>query len=297
MIHEVNGCLLKTRQSFSDFVNMACELSSESGVYGSCGAPDSSFYGDADTFEQMVERCYDGYAAKTISDKRHEIGGMLDYQSMTPELSHTGDELDIPTYLSGDMRCWWRDSDNASTPKRVHITYSANCIASFGSSSFANHGGAIAVICDTLDAMGIHTKISCTFSNLKVMIGKALQVIEVKEYGESIDIPRIGVTTHPSFFRRIGFRYFEQLCSHLGLYGEYEGCYGKSQTGSNRASEVIPDDEFAEWLRIADDEIVIDLPAANLSVFKDTNTTAEWVEKAIKIIESSNGERHIKIFK
>ena len=299
MIHELTTDygfdypeLLKIRATFSEFVKTAQALPSEGGEDGSCGGSVPSFYGDADSFEDMVKRCYDGYSAKAISEKRYEIGAMLDYHSESAELKHCGDELDVPTYLSGDMRCWWADADNVNTPKRIHIVYGANCVADVNAESFINHGGAVASICDALDSMGALTKITCTFTNTAVFNGRGLQAIEIKDYSESIDIPRIGATTHPSFFRRIGFKYFEQFCNSIGVNSEYT--YGRSKTGKERG-EAVSDKEFADWLRISDDEIVVDLAAADLRVFNDTKTTAEWVAYAISKIEGSN-DRHIKIF-
>jgi hypothetical protein len=111
-----------------------------------------------------------------------------------------------------------------------------------------------------------------------------LSAITIKDYDESVDIPRIGATTHPSFFRRIGFAWFEGFGASIGK-PEWSG-YGCSETGASRPA-VISDEEFAEWLRVEKDEIVIDLPAADLSCFKSESSTATWLANAIDKIKEA----------
>lgn len=292
MIHELNKTLLKTYQTFSDFVELCTQLPKDGFLISDTRETDS-FFGDAGSFDEMIERCYDGYNARGIAESRKEISNLVSVESSKDTLKHMGDALDVPTYLSGDMRCFWAEDGEHSAPKRIHITYSANCLGGVGSENFYNHGGAIAVICDALDSIGAQTKITCTFVNDRVLSGSAVQVIEVKDYNESIDIPRIGVTTHPSFFRRIGFRYFESLGEHLGK--SWGTGVGSSLTGQRR-KEIISEDEFADWLRIDEDEIVVDLPAANLGVFNDTESTAKWVSDAIDYINNKQS-KHIQLWK
>jgi hypothetical protein len=301
MRHEINKTLTKTYQTFSDFVELSTKLSSSQFNKGWDEADNkgsASFFGDTNSFDEMVKRCYDGYNAKGISTSRTEIGNLIMTEVPTDALKHSGEALDIPTYLSGDMKCFWAEDSHQSSPKRIHITFGANCIASVDSTQFYNHGGAVAVICDALDNIGAQTKITCTFTNTSVLGGEALQVIEVKDYNESIDVARIGVTTHPSFFRRIGFRYFERLGNYLGKGKEWldsSTSYGASQTGKNR-NKVVSDNEFSDWLRIDEDEIVVDLPAADNSVFEDTDSTAKWVTEAIEKINNNTSLKHIKIY-
>lgn len=301
MRYEFNKTLTKCYYTFEEFVSMSETMEKDSSKEGELGwgssdrEGSSSFYGDANSHAEMVQRCYDGYNAKGVTDKRVEINNLIDYNRPTDTLCYVGDDLDIPTYLSGEMRCWWADDgDSAKPPKRVHLTYSANCIANVNADSFYNHGGAVCAIADALDAMGCQVKVTCTFTNTDVFTGEGLQAIEIKDYCEIIDVPRIGATTHPSFFRRIGFRHFERWGKHIGKV--FSGSYGCSRTGSSR-HYVVGDDEFADWLRIDPDEIVIDLPAADVSVFKDTNDTAEWVLKAVETIERDcETIKHIKIW-
>jgi hypothetical protein len=294
MIHETNGGLEKITTSFSEFVELSKKMRDKHG--SSCDKSDEhcSFYGDATSYDVMYKRCYDGYNARAIADARRDIGAILDYEREGDELRYSGESLDIPTYLSGDMRCWWAESGDGVKRAKIHITYAANCVGGVRDDSFLNHGGCIAVLCDVLSDWA-DTKITCTFTNEGVFNDRALQVINMKDYSEAVDIPRIGVSTHPSFFRRICFAWFEGFGDYIKK--KLGTCYGGSRTGSRRYS-VVGDQEFFEWLRIDVDEMIVDLPAADLDCFKSKERAADWLKSSIdKILsEFSAGNRVIKLY-
>jgi hypothetical protein len=176
----------------------------------------------------------------------------------------------------------------------MHITFSCNTVGCFNV-EYLNHGGCIAVLCDVLSDWA-DTKITATIINEMVFEGKGLQSIELKDYNESVDVPRIGAVTHPSFFRRIGFAWFEGFNKISGK--KYSHTYGGSVTGKNRGN-VVDDEEFCDWIRVSPDEIVIDLPAADSKArFGTPERAAEWLSDTMKKIrrEFDDGSRHIKLF-
>jgi hypothetical protein len=304
MRHEFNRDLVKVYTTFSEFVEKANDWSKakERGGFSSTSKSysGSDFYGDAEDFPTMYRRCYDGYGASTIMQGRADLSGLIDLEAAGDTLRHSGDDLDVPTYLSGEMRCFWAEDQDAKPPKRIHLVYASNCVAGVGAKSFANHGGAVCVIADALMELNAQVKVTCTFTNTYVFGDrKALQAIEIKDYSESVDVTRIGVTTHPSWFRRIGFGWFESFMQDVlpkSGYGHTTE-YGCSRTGSERSKFVIGDEEFAEWLRIDADEIVVDLPAADLSLFESKEKTAEWVKSAVdRILTQSEESKYIKIW-
>ena len=275
--------LVKIATTFHEYVQLANEYK-DTNEGQSCMVRSKSgeFFGDALTFEQMYDRCYDGYNAKAIGEQRKKIAELFQCERPMDELRVSGEALDVPTFLSGEPKCFW-ESTTEERKARVHIAYASNCTAGHGAQAFLNHGGAIAALCDVI-ADQADTKISCYVSNTGVFAGKGLSTITIKDYDESVDIPRIGATTHPSFFRRIGFAWFEGFGASIGK-PEWSG-YGCSETGANRPS-VISDEEFAEWLRVEKDEIVIDLPAADLACFKSESSTAAWLANAIDKIKEA----------
>lgn len=294
MRYEINNGLTKVYTEFSEFVENADKMKDEH--RSSCSKRESwdDFYGDALTFEQMMERCYDGYNAKEIGKAHAEFMSIFRSDAEEPYLRVMGEELDVPTFLSGEHKCFWHDDTEKAKP-RVHLVFSSNCLGYVEASNFINHGGAIASIVEVLSQQ-VDIKISCYFSNKDVFTDKGLQVITLKKYDEATDIPRIGVTTHPSFFRRIGFAWFEGLggfISEPSIRSEY----GASRTADERF-KVVSDDEFYDWCRIADDEFVVDCPAANKDYFEDEESTLEWIKSSVKNIKDAmdNDEKSVKLF-
>lgn len=286
------GDLTKIHTTFEEFVQTAIKIGNKEMSSHEVGR--GEFFGDAESFDVMVKRCYDGYNAKAIANQRELIAGMIDYDRPCDELKYTGDALDVPTYLSGDMKCWWSSEGTGQGRPKIHITFSCNTVGSFGV-EYLNHGGCIAVLCDVLSDWA-DTKITATIINDMVFESKGLQSIELKDYAENVDVPRIGAVTHPSFFRRIGFAWFEGFSEISGK--TYGHTYGGSRTGKNRDG-IVGDEEFCDWIRVSPDEVVIDLPAADSRArFGTPERAAEWLSDTMKTIrkEFDNGSRHIKLF-
>ncbi len=68
-------------------------------------------------------------------------------------------------------------------------------------------------------------------------------------------------------------------------------------TGSDR-SRVISDEDFQEWVGMSNDEMLIDFPAPDEYQFEDDDDTAEWLNKAVKRIETAvdNGDSICKVY-
>jgi len=288
------GVLTKIHTSFEEFVTHATKIGSKTKAsHRECDESDD-FYGDAINFATMVCRCYDGYNARAIANQRELIAGMIDYDRPTDELKYTGDALDVPTYLSGDMKCWWSGDGSGQGRPKMHITFSCNTVFGYFN-EYINHGGYMAVLCDALSDWA-DIKITTTIINSRVFTGSGLQSIELKDYCEPIDVARIGAVTHPSFFRRIAFAWFEGFSKISKV--RYKNAYGGSRTGRDRHT-VVDDEEFCDWIRVAPDEIVIDLPAADdTDLFGTPERAADWLVDAMKKIRSEydNGSRHIKLW-
>lgn len=291
MRYEQNGKLTKIGGTFHEFVRKTEEMNK---VMPWRQDYSRSFHGDAKSFEDMVERCFDGYNAKAIGEKRRKISEMFQNERPMDEMRVSGEALDVPTYLSGDPKCFWEGGSEVRKA-RVHLCYGANALSNVDARQFINHGGAVATLCDLISDQA-DTRITAYLSAIDVFGGKACLSILVKDYGESVDIPRIGATTHPSFYRRLGFAWFKAYGKSIGKNWDFDGS-SKSRTGKDRY-EAIGNEEFAEWVRIDKDEIVVELPASNLSAFESEDKTAAWVERSIaKITEGlRNGQKHFTLW-
>lgn len=291
MRYEQNGKLTKIGGTFHEFVRKTEEMHK---VMPWRQDYSRFFHGDAKSFEDMVERCFDGYNAKAIGEKRRKISEMFQNERPMDEMRVSGEALDVPTYLSGDPKCFWEGGSEVRKA-RVHLCYGANALSNVDARQFINHGGAVATLCDLISDQA-DTRITAYLSAIDVFDGKACLSILVKDYGESVDIPRIGATTHPSFYRRLGFAWFKAYGKSIGKNWDFDGS-SKSRTGKDRY-EAIGNEEFAEWVRIDKDEIVVELPASNLSAFESEDKTAAWVERSIaKITEGlRNGQKHFTLW-
>ena len=137
-----------------------------------------------------------------------------------------------------------------------------------------------------VDQLGeqVDVKISLYITNKWVFGGNGCQIVTIKDYEDVIDVPRVSATAHPSFFRRIGFAWFENA-DKLIQKGLGTGT-GGSYTGSNRPY-VIKDDEFMDWVGIEKGEMMIDFPAPDEYQFKNDDDTAYWLKQATKKIEEA----------
>ncbi len=292
MRYEIVGDLTKVQTSFSEFVEMA-NGAPEDGASSEVEKTKTDFYGDALNFDDMYNRCYDGYNAKKIGSIRADLNNLFNSKEPEEFKSFIGESIDMGSYSQGNPLCFFQEQEEYGKPK-VHILLSTNARGGVGAKSFLNHGGSIAAMADQI-AKHADVKISLYITNTGVFTGKGCQIVTLKEYEENIDIPRIGAVGHPSFFRRIGFRWFEN--GQTLIDPKCRNGYGSSYTGKERDA-VISDESLYDWVRVANDEMVIDCPAPNESQFKDTEDTYSWLCRALKKVKSAidAGEKSVQLF-
>lgn len=280
---EINGELLKTQHTFFEFV----EATNRDGLRrDDCDVRSDkrdSFYGNIQSYDDMYNACYSGMNAKKMKSKTAELSSLLNHEKEQPRKALVGEALNVSAFCEGNPFHFYKDVDEYAKP-RVHITYSTNAVYGVKSSEFIRFGAAICALVGEL-ADQVDVKVSLYISNTGVF-GKdrCLQIVTIKDYDEVVDISRVAATAHPSFFRRIGFAWFEnpQLVSSELRYSGV-GC---SYTGSNR-TRVISNEEFDEWLGRANDEMVIDMPAPDRYWTGSDDKTAAFLEEAIYEIETA----------
>lgn len=268
------------------YVQKAIELAKTHTTYGQIESTDTNFYGDAPDWPTMVQRAYDGYNARAIAGARDLIIDAMREDKESPSLHYTGDEFSPVAYIQGSKRCFYRYEGEPRRPL-VHLIYRGNTNAGTSSDAYINHGGAIAALAAALDATA-DLKITATYTTSGVFNGGAIMCVRVKDSSESLDIPRLGVTTHPSFHRRVSFTWYGALFPSLGKQHI-------SESGSARNRDtMLPDEEFFAWIGGSGEDLVVDLPAADMDCFGDADETADWVKlQAAKIQDCINsGQAH-----
>jgi len=293
MRFEIKDKLTKTHTTFSEFVEMS---NGEDLVYQSSDVRTSgtdSFYGNIKSYQEMYDACYNGMGVKKMLKARAELNKLVNHEIEEPRKAVVGETLNVSAYCTGNPYHFYKDADEYGKP-RVHIVYSTNAVAGVRATQFTRHGASICALVDQLGEQ-VDVKISLYITNRWVFSGKGCQIVTIKDYDDVIDVPRVSATAHPSFFRRIGFAWFENA-GKLIKKGLGTGV-GGSLTGRNR-EQVIKDDEFMDWVGIEKGEMMIDFPAPDEYQFKSDEYTARWLKEVTKKIETAvdNGDNICKLF-
>lgn len=283
--------LTKTQTTFFEFVegaNAKGNVHKESNGKGS-----KSFFGNKSSFNAMYKACYSGLNVESMNETRANLNMLLNHEVEQPRKAVVGETLNVGAFCSGNPYHFYKDADEYGKP-RVHIAYATNAVAGVTAERFINHG---AVICSLVDQIAdqVDVKVSLYITNVGVLTGAGCQVVTIKDYDEAIDVARVGATAHPSFFRRIGFSWFENAKKLIDPRCR-EG-YGGSCTGKSR-KRVISDEDFAQWIGQANDELLIDFPAPDESWTHGEGTSAEFLEDSIKHIEKAitDGENRVELY-
>jgi hypothetical protein len=289
MRETVKNKTILTQHTFSEYVEFSKKHKGNRSSSRVTGSGNEDFYGDAYNYEDMYSRCYDGYNAKKVGDIRGGLVAKMAGEKESASLYYSGDDLDIPTFLSGDHRCFWNDGEVMTKP-RIHIVYQGTASCAVDAENFINHGGAVAAICDLLSE-NAHTKVSTVYLMRDAVTDtrgdNLLQAIDVKDYSESLDVPRIGALTHPSFFRRIVFGYIE-------YYGAARG-YGYPVEIRDK-SKIVSEQDYLDWMRIDPDEFVLEIRGPADSIFSSEESTLGLIRTTIDKVNElmDNGERYLK---
>ena len=283
--------LTKTQCTFFEFVEGSNAEGNEHHSSNNSGSSD--FYGDIRSYKDMYKACYNGMNVKEMSKVRANLNNLVNHEVETPRKAVVGETLNVSAFCEGSPYHFYKDADEYGKP-RVHLTYSTNATAGVRSNQFIRHGASICALVDQL-AEQVDIKLSLYITNRGVLGGNGCQVITIKDYDETIDIARVSATAHPSFFRRIGFSWFENARKLIDP--RCSKGYGGSMTGSNRKG-VISDEDFQEWVGMSNDEMLIDFPAPDEYQFNDDDYTAEWLNQAVKKIETAvdNGDSICKVY-
>lgn len=252
-----------------------------------------SFHGDIDSYKAMYKACYSGLNASKMLKSTADLQSLMNHEVETPRKALVGEAFNAAAFAAGHPYHYYKDADEYGKP-RVHLVYSTNAVAGVDEAEFIRHGAAICAMTDEL-AEQVDIKISLYITNQWVLSGNGCQIVTIKDYDETIDVPRVAATAHPSFFRRIGFSWFENADKLIDK--RCNTGVGGSVTGKDR-ERIISDEEFKEWVGNTNDEMLVDFPAPDEYQFNYDDDTADWIKKASDVITEAvdNGTKHCKLF-
>lgn len=290
-VNHGKNILTKVQSTFSEFVEMSNQegnrhTSSDSRQTG-------GFFGDIGSYKDMYDACYSGLNADKMLKVKANLGTLMNHEVEEPRKALVGETMNVAAFAAGHPYHYMKDSDEFGKP-RVHLVYSTNAIAGVREEQFIRHGAAVCALVAEMSEQ-VDVKISLYITNVWVLAGHGCQIVTIKDYDEVTDVPRVAATAHPSFFRRIGFSWFENAKRLIGSECG-QGC-GGSMTGIDRES-VIKDDEFKEWVGAASDEMLVDFPAPDENQFEYDDATAKWLkiaaDKVTEAVESNTN--HVKLY-
>lgn len=213
--------------SWNDFVAKAARRITEAAARG---ADDVSISGLSEWAGTSSLAAAVDMAVKGWPQGAARIAAKLDTLPATSEvlpewnLDVSGAICNVPAFLSGEPECMWRMSDCKRDEHRVSIIVSGTYSAAVEASSAQNYATAVAAVIRSLEASGINPAVYMIGAS-RHSGGTLAYSINVREFGEPLDLARVAFAFHPSFLRRIQFGWRE-LTPEAVAAGAASGGYG-----------------------------------------------------------------------
>lgn len=158
----------------------------------------------------------------------------------------TGEFVDVGKYLTGEPECFGSEAETGERTAGRVVSIRLNACVSCAVSADTIAARGIAVLCavDLLESCG--TRVEVVVSTGSDGAGTRVDGnVTVKRPGEQVDADRLAfAVAHPSFFRRLGFRFLE-------LYGHNPSlCRPASLTDYGTREGVIEIDEILSSVRL-----------------------------------------------
>jgi hypothetical protein len=168
----------------------------------------ASFAGTADMTEArgfMAGGWMDG--TKAVADGLDKV---MTEMALEPTWSHdvAGAFVDVAAYVAGDAECMWvRENDEAPKP-RIRLVFNTSYPCNIDAKNVMRYAIALAAVVRKVEAEGMECEVVALDS--KAVSGqdegqKLVAGIEVRKFGQPLDLSKVAFAAHPSFLRRIVF--------------------------------------------------------------------------------------------
>jgi hypothetical protein len=222
----------------------------------------------AENFESALRLETDGYNAQAINETLESLN---EYEAGEAkiEMDYAGDTFDVGSLVSGELKHWFATTYEAAKP-RIHLVVMPNGNCHVEASNWLNQAACVVKVAETLSET-CDVAISAVYvsrdSQDAIGNGRSLDTIKmvsVKDYGENVDLRRLGAVSHPSFFRRLIFGIIEN--ANKG-FGEYKNGFGYGQSRDTYEDINVSREQFAEIL--GDDKFILTPNASKFNSIKD----------------------------
>lgn len=130
------------------------------------------------------------------------------------ELSETGADVDVATYLTGERACMWDWIDDAGRKPVVRVTVNAMASGWVPAQHYMTAGVMAASLIDALEQTGrrVELEVQNSISSFGGSRGKSITRVQAKLPNDALDIGAIAfAVANPSYLRRIWFSAQERL--------------------------------------------------------------------------------------
>lgn len=198
-------------------------LSSSDGDYG---------FTKTKSLDEALDLMKNGYREpltkiKSSLDKAIKSKGFSDVPKKRPQNSVVGFVPHVPNSILNLPQSMINIENTPMKVKVINIKYDMSINAGTGASEIEQAGIAVLNIVNFLELRGFRVNLDCMPFNGEVSKEFACVSVKLKDSRQPIDVLKLCFPlTHPSFFRRLGFRWLETV-PQLSAY-DFTGGYGRA---------------------------------------------------------------------
>lgn len=175
------------------------------------------FY-DAGSYEDAVRQALEGRQVKEFKALYQDVSDVVSpKRSIEPIYDVVGGFVDIGAYVSGEPECMVDFTEQEQRGRSITLAIQINDCGDVTSKQLLHKGAVACCVAETLNAMGISTRIILVCWNRMSGGQKSLVTITLADYGKRFDVYMLsGTGGAPNFWRRILFAYLYKYYSNCG---------------------------------------------------------------------------------
>jgi len=206
-----------TYNEFVNYVSVTPRIEGNGKASEGCG---SGFSG-TESFEEALKFANEGWdeGIKKIK-KLQNLASKGQAVEQVEVMNVCGAYVDVATYLSGVPDCFV-DYETVEATKFIKLYFDMTANGNVELEQFLSYSNAIVSIIDKLESEGYRVELNTyTAVSLYDKNTNVLTTIRVKNYSESVNINTIAFAFHPSFLRRLWFKWQETTKVWQSTYGK-----------------------------------------------------------------------------
>lgn len=170
------------------------------------------------TIQDAVRESLEGRAVKEFASMYDSISNIVAPKNNTTSVYDVvGGFVDIGAFMSGEPECMVDFMPDHSRGKSVTLAIQFNDCGGITAQQLLYKGAVACCVAETLNALGVSTRIVLVCWNRMSRGEKSLVTITLSDYGQRFDVYQLsGTASAPNFWRRILFAYLYKYYSNCG---------------------------------------------------------------------------------